>query len=89
MTEFELELSVKEERYATTIRELRARNFKNNLPFTILSDELPEGQAFREFADGRIEIQEVFSIGAEFKSKHIKTLTSLEAERVRRENGLL
>jgi hypothetical protein len=89
MTDFELELSVKEEKYSRTISELRTRNFKNNLPFTILSDELPEGQAFREFADGHIEIQEVFSIGSEFKSKHIKTLTPLEAERVRRENGLL
>ena len=88
MTDFELELSAKDEKYVATIRELRIRNFRNQLPFTILSDELPEGQAYREFADGRIEIHEVFSVGAQFKSRHIKTLSPLEAEKVRKENGL-
>lgn len=88
MTAFEMELAVRDEKFTATIRELRLRNFSNNLPFLILSDKLPEGQSYREFADGRIEIQETSFVGAKFKSKLIKVLPPEEAEKVRKENGL-
>lgn len=83
-----MELAVRDAKFMATIRELRLRNFSNNLPFLILSDKLPEGQSYREFADGRIEIQETTFIGAQFKSKLIKVLSPKEAEIIRKENGL-
>lgn len=88
MTDLELELAVRDEKFLATIRELRLRNFSNNLPFLILSDKLPEGQAYREFTDGRIEIQATSFVGIKFKSKLIRVLSPEEAEKVRNENEL-
>ncbi|WP_221307441.1 hypothetical protein [Rhabdobacter roseus] len=76
------------ERYLLTLKELRARNFKRNLPFLILSDKLPEGQVYREFPDGRIELQHVFVSGSKFESKLIQVLVPSDAERVRKEHEL-
>jgi len=88
MTAIDFEITKKREKYMNTIRELRLKNFSNNLPFLILSDKLPEGQAYREFPDGRMELQEVFSIGPEYKTTVLKILSSSEANRIRKENGL-
>jgi hypothetical protein len=84
----EIELETQKDKFTTTIKGIRRRNFSNNLPFLILSENLPEGQSFREFPDGHIEVQEVYTIAAEIKTKHIRTLTSQEADQVRQENGL-
>lgn len=93
MTDLEYEIAAQDKKFAATIDRLRKRNFGNNLPFLILSDQLPEGQGFYEFADGRIEIQEVYTIGAEIETKFIRRLTDREANVVRekfmKENGLL
>lgn len=75
-------------RYIVTVNALRTRNFNKNLPFLILSKRLPEGQVFREFPDGRIELQEVFTEGAKFSHKVLKVLPEEEAEAVRMEYGL-
>lgn len=75
--------------YLGTIKELRSRNFSKNLPFLILSDKLPDGQVYREFSDGRIELQQVFVVGAKFESKVIGILKSSDADKVRKEYGLL
>jgi hypothetical protein len=71
-----------------TINNLRSRNFSRNLPFLILSDQLPDRQVYREFADGRIELQEVFAEGPEYKSRVLQVLTAPEADRVRKEYGI-
>ncbi|MBS0027716.1 hypothetical protein ACTJJ0_03545 [Chitinophaga sp. 22321] len=93
MTDFEHEIAVQNKKFAITIDRLRKRNFSNNLPFLILSDKLPEGQAFYEFADGHIEIQEVFTVGAELETKLIRRLSDSEAIVIRenflKKNGLL
>lgn len=78
-----------QEQYLSTIKKLRAVNFSKNLPFLILSDKLPDGQVYREFADGHIELQEVFSVGSEFRYKVLKTLLASEADKVRKAYGLL
>lgn len=92
MTEFEYEMSVQSKKFSATIDRLRKRNFSNNLPFLILSDKLPEGQGFYEFADGHIEIQEVYTVGEEIETKFIRCLTDMEANRIRakfmKDNGL-
>lgn len=44
---------------------------------------------YREFTDGHIEIQGVYSVGSDLQSRHIRTLTLAEAEKVRIEHGLL
>jgi hypothetical protein len=88
MESTDMEVTTKDEKYLITVNNLRSRNFSKNLPFLILSDQLPDGQVYREFPDGRIELQEVFAEGAKFKSKVIQILKAPEADRVRKEYGL-
>lgn len=92
MTVLEQEIAIQEKKFATTIERIRKRNFAKNLPFLILSDKLPEGQGFYEYADGHIEIQEVYTKGADIETKFIRNLSETEAEEVRknfmRKNGL-
>jgi len=82
-------VKTKDEKYLFTIKGIRSRNFSKNLPFLILSGKLPEGQVYREYRDGRIELQEVFFVGSRFQHKVIKTLPATEADKVRKANGLL
>jgi hypothetical protein len=77
-----------EDKYLVTIKNLRARNFSRNLPFLILSDKLPDGQVYREFPDGHIELQEVFYVGSKYQYKVLKTLPAPEAESIRIAYGL-
>jgi hypothetical protein len=79
----------KDEKYLFTIKQIRSVNFSRNLPFLILSDTLPDGQVYREFADGRIELQQVSTTGAKFQYKVLRTLLASEADKVRRAYGLL
>lgn len=76
------------QQYLNTLKEIRSRNFQKNLPFLILSDKLPEGQVYREFADGRIEIHQVFATGAKYESKFVNLLMPSEADRLREEYEL-
>ena len=85
----DLELENKHEKYLITIRNLRANNFSKDLPFLILSENLPEGQVYKEFADGRIEIQEVASAGKKFSTRVIKVLKGMQADSIRKIYGLL
>ncbi len=79
----------KDEKYLLTLKGLRTRNFSRNLPLLLLSDKLPEGQVYREYADGRIEIQEIFSVGSHYQHKVISILSAADADKVRRTYGLL
>jgi hypothetical protein len=88
MTAIDFEIATKREKYINTIKELRLKNFSNNLPFLILSDKLPEGQVYREFPDGHIELQEVFAMGSKYKTTVLKILSTTEADHIRKENGL-
>ncbi|MEC5146294.1 hypothetical protein [Chitinophaga sp. 212800010-3] len=92
MTALEREIAIQERKFATTIEQIRNRNFMRDLPFLILSDKLPEGQGFYEYADGHIEIQEVYTIGADIETRFIRTLSEIEAKEVREDfklkNGL-
>jgi len=88
MKTVDIEIIGKDEKYLVTIKNLRSRNFSRNLPFLILSEQLPDGQVYREFPDGRIELQEVFAEGPKFSSKVIQVLKAPEADVVRKEYGL-
>jgi hypothetical protein len=85
----DLELENKHEKYLITIRNLRATNFSKNLPFLILSESLPDGQVYKEYADGRIEIQEVASIGKSFHTRVVKVFKGMQADSIRKTYGLL
>lgn|GEM_PF-820247 len=82
-------MKIKDEKYLATVKNLRLRNFSKNLPFLILSDKLPEGQVYREYPDGRIELQQVFTLGKKFQSRLIQKLGTKDADRIRKEYGLL
>ncbi|HEY8955189.1 hypothetical protein [Chitinophaga sp.] len=92
MTNIESEIALQDKKFAATIEKIRKRNFSNNLPFLMLSDKLPEGQGFYEYADGHIEIQEVYTIGAEIETRLIRRLSDAESITIRqqymKENGL-
>ncbi len=79
----------RKEKYLLTIKKLRAVNFSRDLPFLILSDQLPDGQVYREYPDGHIELQEVFLTGTRFQYKLIHTVADVEADRIRQAYGLL
>jgi hypothetical protein len=83
-----VETETKQEKYLSVLRNLRANNFSRNLPFLILSNKLPKGQVYKEYSDGRIEIQEISSAGKKFKVKVLKTLPIKEADLVRIDYGL-
>jgi hypothetical protein len=88
MTALETEIALQDKRVSEVTGALRRRNLNNNLPFLIFSENLPEGQAYREFPDGHIEIQEIIEDGADLKSKLIRNLTRAEAVDFRLKNGL-
>jgi hypothetical protein len=79
----------KHEKYVVTIKNLRAKNFSRDLPFLILSEDLPEGQVYKEFSDGRIELQEVASAGNKFRIRVIKVFKGMKADSIRETYGLL
>lgn len=83
-----LDLKSKREKYLNTIRNLRAHNFSKSLPFLILSENLPEGQAYKEYADGRIEIQEVAFAGSNYRARVVKVFIGVQADTIRRTCGL-
>ena len=85
----ESELTVRHEKYIATIKNLRDRNFSRDLPFLILSDHLPEGQVYKEFSDGRIEVQEIIASGKKLRSRVVDILKGVDADAVREDYGLL
>ena len=89
MSAIDIIVPQKKEKYLTTLKGIRRRNFGRDLPFLILSDKLPDGQVYREFPDGHIELQEVFSVGSKFRHKALRTLSVSEADIVRKAYGLL
>lgn len=84
-----LELETKRQKYFITVRDLRTRNFSKGLPFLLLSENLPEGQVYKEFADGRIEIQEVAIAGMDFRMRVVKVFKGSQADCIRNQYGLL
>lgn len=80
--------TIQQDKYQATILGIREANFKKGIPFLILSGNLPDGQCYREFNDGRIELQEVYTEGAAIKTKVIRVISETEATKVRVENGL-
>lgn len=89
MSVVNIEKETKHGKYLDILRNLRTKNFNRNLPFLILSNRLPKGQVYKEYADGRIEVQEVSSIGGNFNVKVLKTLPAKEADLLRLDYGLL
>ncbi|PTT03048.1 hypothetical protein DBR11_03345 [Pedobacter sp. HMWF019] len=78
-----------EERLKAAFYKLRENKFKANLPFLILSEELPDGQAYYEYGDGRIEIRLTKTDNNVYNDILVRELNTVEAYKVRRENGLL
>ena len=80
MDDLELE---RQKKFIATIKEIRANDFKNGMPFMMLSKNLPEGQAYFEFPDGHFEVQEVLTIGVNYEFKGLRVLTNEEVSRLR------
>jgi hypothetical protein len=86
--DLEANLAAKEKKYFNTIKTLRLKNFSNNLPFLMLSENLPERRSYLEFPDGRMIIHEVFVVGTTSETRTIRKLTSREVDQIRNEYGL-
>ena len=83
-----IKIANKDAEYSCTIQQLRSRNFSRNLPFLIVSEKLPEGQVYREFPGGRIELQQMAPNGPSFHFQVVRELPSPEADKVRKAYGL-
>jgi hypothetical protein len=88
MTALETEVALRDIRVSEVARNLRRRNLDNGLPFLILSEDLPEGQAYREFPDGHIEVQEILEDGINLNAKLVRKLTPAQTKDFRLKNGL-
>lgn len=88
MKDFEIELAEKEKKYLETARAVREKNFNEGNPFLMLSDDLPEGESYWDYPDGRIEIQRVVVVGNKIEYIVVKELGKDEANKVRGEHGL-
>jgi len=85
MKNLEAELALKEKKYLNTIKTLRLKNFSNNLPFLMLSENLPDGESYLEFPDGEIIVHEVFLEGKVIRTRTIRMLSSEEVDQIRKE----
>lgn len=72
---------------ARAIIKLRERNFSKGLPFLILSDELPDDQAYYEFGDGHVEVQRIVEKNGVDETELVRVLSDEEAKRIR-ENAI-
>ncbi|MGF7083035.1 hypothetical protein [Mucilaginibacter sp. UYCu711] len=68
--------------------QLREDNFNRGIPFMMFSDNLPDGEAYLEYPDGKIEVVRIDEEGEENNLTTVKILSKVEAERVRIEYGL-
>lgn len=82
------EMAEKEKRYSETVKQIREKFFTLGKPYLILSTDLPEGESYWAFPDGRIEVQKVGIVDGKTVSTLIRVLSAGEAEKVRAENGL-
>lgn len=81
------EIEIQQKKFLQTILDLRKRNFSKGIPFLILSDKLPDGQSYNEFADGRIELVKLVKKKGEFETELVRVLERKEADLVRKETG--
>jgi hypothetical protein len=86
-TDYSAELRT--EKYLLTIKELRSNNFRRNLPFLMLSNKLPEGHVYREYPDGHIELQHIYTVGSNFEYTVVRILSTTEADKIREDFGLM
>ena len=81
------EIEIQQKKFLQTILDLRKRNFSKGIPFLILSDKLPSGQSYNEFADGRIELVKLVKKNGEYETELVRVLGKKEADLVRKETG--
>jgi hypothetical protein len=72
---------------AATIQ-LREDALNKGNPFMMFSENLPSGEAYLEYPDGHIEITKIDEEDEGNKMKSVKTLSKVEADKVRYEYGL-
>lgn len=78
----------REKRFLKTIKAFRTKCFDLDKPFLMLSADLPEGESYWEFKDGRIEIQRVLVVQGEVHSIVVRVLDEKESEKVRESHGI-
>lgn len=77
-----------DERIKAATIQLRDENFRKGFPFMMFSENLPDGEAYLEYPDGRIEVTRIDEAGNKNEMKLVKVLSDEEAKQVRREYGL-
>jgi hypothetical protein len=65
------------------VRKLRREKLQNGLPFMITSSELPDGQCYLEYADGRITLVTLSKNARDFQ--YLRDLSAAEILRIREE----
>jgi len=70
MTAIDFEITTKREKYINTIKELRLKNFNNDLPFLILSEKLPKDRHTRNFGTGILRYRKFLPSAKNTNSKY-------------------
>lgn len=81
------EMAEQKEKSQAIIRELREKCFSENVPFLITSEALPDGEAYYEYANGRMEIRKMHSEGS-LKTELVRVLTDDEAGEIKKAYGI-
>jgi hypothetical protein len=68
------------------IKKLRYDNLNEGYCFMIFDDELPENQAYYEYPDGRIQIEQIDKNNLDVPRVVIRTLTHKEIDAVKEKN---
>lgn len=74
------------ERLQEVIKILRSEDLKQGHCFMIFDDELPENQAYYEYPDGSIRIEQLNQHSLDMPRLLIKVLTPLETAAVKRKH---
>jgi len=82
MTEIEMENAALQKRCLATLRKKREDNFRQGIPFQMLDNRLPKGQAYYHFVDGHIEIRQFIAGEGQPYTKHIRDLNEQEGAQI-------
>jgi hypothetical protein len=88
MTEIEKEIAAQREKCLATLEKLRAANFDRGIPFQMLNEKLPKGQAYYQYPDGHVEIRELITGKGKPYTEQIRILTNHEGAQILQDYGL-
>jgi hypothetical protein len=88
MSDMEREIATQREKCMATLENLRTDCFARGIPFQMLDEKLPKGQAYYQYPDGHVEIRQLITGKGESYTEHIRNLTKQEGAQILLDHGL-